>query len=92
MKLSDFLENHNRVTQHERVIDKYYHELKILLFDQFEEFFNIYVNNSYEQQEHFFYQIRDAVRNDPNLRIVFVMREEFIANLDTFSQIFPDGF
>jgi hypothetical protein len=90
--LSEFLVNYNRVTQQERVSDKYYHELKILIFDQFEEFFNVYVNNSFEQQENFFYQIRDAIRNDPNLRIVFVMREEFIANLDTFSQILPDGF
>ena len=84
--------NYNRVTQQERISDKYYHELKILILDQFEEFFNIYVNNRAEQQKDFFYQIRDAIKNDPNLRIVFIMREEFIANLDTFSQVLPDGF
>jgi hypothetical protein len=92
MTLSGFLVDYIRVAQQESVSDKYYHKLKLLIFDQFEEFFNVYLNNSFEQQENFFYQIRDAIKNDPNLRIVFVMREEFIANLDTLSQILPDGF
>ena len=89
--LVDFLKEY-KVSQKEEVFDEYYIKLKILIFDQFEEFFNIYTNNRFEQQKNFFYQIKDVINNDPALRVVFIMREEFIAYLDTFSHIFPDGF
>jgi hypothetical protein len=91
MTLSEFLKEYT-VSQKEKVVDKYYHNIKFLIFDQFEEFFTIYIKNRFEEQKNFFYQIKDAIKNDPNLRIVFIMREEFLASLDTFSSILPDGF
>src|SRR5688500_16246570 len=91
MTLSEFLKEYV-ILNKEEVFDKYYHKIRILIFDQFEEFFNIYISNRFEQQKNFFYQIKDAINNDPNLRVVFIMREEFVANLDTFSYILPDGF
>jgi hypothetical protein len=90
MTLSEFLKEHT--TSHRTDVDKYYYNIKILIFDQFEEFFNIQINNIFEQQNSFFYQIKDALNNDPSLRIVFIMREEFIASLDAFSHILPEGF
>jgi YVTN family beta-propeller protein len=90
-RLVDFLKEY-KASQKEEIFNEYYIKLKILIFDQFEEFFNIYTNNRFEQQKNFFYQIKDAIDNDPALRVVFIMREEFIAYLDTFSHIFPDGF
>ena len=91
MTLSEFIKEYD-ISQKEKYFDKYYHNLKILIFDQFEEFFNFYSDDIFIQQRKFFYQIRDAINNDPNLRIVFIMREEFIASLDTFSYILPDEF
>ena len=91
MTLSEFLKEYVKLNK-EDVFDKYYHKIRILIFDQFEEFFNIYISNRFEQQKNFFYQIKDAINNDPSLRVVFIMREEFVANLDTFSYILPDGF
>lgn len=90
-RLVDFLKE-DKISQKEESIDEYYIKLKILIFDQFEEFFNIYINNRFEQQKNFFYQIKYAIDKDPTLRVVFIMREEFIAYLDNFSHIFPDGF
>jgi len=90
MTLSEFLKEYTS-SQREGV-DKYYYNIKILIFDQFEEFFNIQINNIFEQQINFFYQIKEALNNDHNFRIVFIMREEFIASLDVFSNILPDGF
>ena len=90
-RLVDFL-NEYKVSQKDESIDQYYIKLKILIFDQFEEFFNIYTYNRFQQQKNFFYQIKDAIDNDPTLRVIFIMREEFIAYLDTFSHILPDGF
>ena len=87
----DFFKEYE-IPKKEEFFDEYYIKLKILIFDQFEEFFNIYTNNRLEQQKNFFYQIKDAIDNDSALRVVFIMREEFIAYLDTFAHIFPDGF
>ncbi|HEX2408025.1 MAG TPA: hypothetical protein VHJ38_12550, partial [Nitrososphaeraceae archaeon] len=36
MKLSDFLKEYTR-SDNEELVDKYYHQIKILIFDQFEE-------------------------------------------------------
>jgi YVTN family beta-propeller protein len=89
-KLYDFL----KVTPiiNEKILDKYYHNIKILIFDQFEEFFTSFIDNRFQQQKDFFQQIKEAINQDPNLRIVFIMREEYIAFLDNFSYLFPDGF
>jgi len=90
MTLSEFLKEY--ITSQREDLDKYYYNINILIFDQFEEFFNVQINDIFEQQKSFFYQIKDALNNDPTLRVVFIMREEFIASLDAFSNILPDGF
>jgi tetratricopeptide (TPR) repeat protein len=60
--------------------------LKLIVFDQFEDFFNIFPSNDWQtQQNDFFIQIIKALENDSSLRIVFVMREEYVAQLDPFA-------
>ena len=56
------------------------------------EFFTSFIDNRFQQQKDFFQQINEAINQDPNPRIVFIMREEYIAFLDNFSYLFPDGF
>ena len=38
----------------------------------------------------FFKQIAEALNNNPHLRIVFVIREDYLAQLDPFSRILPE--
>ncbi|HSF50826.1 MAG TPA: tetratricopeptide repeat protein [Nitrososphaeraceae archaeon] len=64
---------------------------KLLIFDQLEELFTFYPNDNWrEQQEDFFEQIAEALENDPSLRIVFVIREDYLAELDPFVDILPE--
>src|SRR6478752_298141 len=56
LTLSEFLKDYWVPDRH-KVVDRYYHSIKILIFDQFEEFFNIYIPNRFKEQTNFFYQI-----------------------------------
>jgi YVTN family beta-propeller protein len=63
---------------------------RIIIFDQFEELFTTYVKNWPNQREEFFEQLRDAINADPLLKVVFVIREEYLAQLEKYSSILPD--
>jgi len=69
---------------------------RCLVFDQFEELFTdesvfrLHPNDWEEQQRRFFRQVADAVAADPLLRIVFVIRKEYIAELDRFAPLLPE--
>jgi hypothetical protein len=54
---------------------------RIVIFDQFEELFAFYTER-WRDREGFFKQVRDALEEDPLFRVVFVMREDYIAQLD----------
>jgi len=80
-------------------LDKYYPTSKdengksrpqVLIFDQLEELFCFYPDNWIEQRKGFFQQVADVLDNNPFLRIVFVIREEFLAQLDLFRSILPE--
>jgi tetratricopeptide (TPR) repeat protein len=62
----------------------------VIVFDQFEELFNIYTEGWRHQQEEFFRQIAKAVTTDPLLRIALVIREDYLAQLDPFAPIMPE--
>jgi hypothetical protein len=63
---------------------------QIIIFDQFEELFTLQPKGYHSQHKVFFEQIVQTLENNPVLRVVFVMREEYIARLDSFKDIFPD--
>jgi hypothetical protein len=61
----------------------------IVIFDQFEEFFT---TNAHRWQERrpFFDQLVQALHDLPTIKIVFVMREEYIAQLEPFTELMPE--
>jgi hypothetical protein len=64
---------------------------QVLAFDQLEELFRFYPDDSWrEQQEDFFKRVAEALEKDPLLRIVFVIREDYLAELDHFVDILPE--
>jgi YVTN family beta-propeller protein len=63
---------------------------QVLVFDQLEELFKFYPDDNWrEQQEDFFKQVAQALEENPLLRIVFVIREDYLAELDHFIEILP---
>jgi hypothetical protein len=65
---------------------------QILIFDQFEELFTFYPNDKWrEQQKDFFQQVAKALYDIPSLEIVFVIREDYLAYLDPFLELLPEG-
>ena len=42
-----------------------------------------------EQQQDFFQQIAQALNEDSKLRIVFIIREEYLAHFSSFAQLVP---
>ena len=61
----------------------------IVILDQFEEFFT---TNQHRWQERrpFFDQLAQALRDLPTMKVVFVMREEYIAQLEPFAELLPE--
>ena len=66
---------------------------QVLIFDQLEEIFNLFSNPNkwQEHQKDFFLNIFDALENDPLLRIVFVIREDYLAQFDPFVSTLPEN-
>lgn len=60
-----------------------------IIFDQFEELFTLYPER-WEDKMAFFMQVRDALAWDPLLRVLFSMREDFIAELDPYVSLMPE--
>ncbi|HYY59072.1 MAG TPA: hypothetical protein VE842_17210, partial [Pyrinomonadaceae bacterium] len=63
---------------------------RVIIFDQFEELFTLYPDR-YDDRRGFFEQLRDALQQDSLLRVVFSMREDYIAELDPYAYIMPDS-
>jgi hypothetical protein len=61
----------------------------IIIFDQFEEFFT---TNQHRWQERrpFFDQLAQALQDLPTMKVIFVMREEYIAQLEPFADLLPE--
>ena len=61
-------------------------EPRVMIFDQFEEIFTHYPA-LWQDRETFFDQVDEALEAHPLLRVVFIIREEFIAELDMYSYL-----
>jgi tetratricopeptide (TPR) repeat protein len=62
---------------------------RALLFDQFEKFFAANVAQS-EQRRAFIEELAQASRAPSRLKVVFAMREEYIAHFEAFAYRLPD--
>jgi hypothetical protein len=62
---------------------------EVLIFDQFEEVFTLY-NEFWQQREIFFEDLAKCIQQNSHLRIVFLIREDFIAQLEPFKYFFED--
>jgi tetratricopeptide (TPR) repeat protein len=83
MTLVDFM------NERKHTVDEIGQELpRVIIFDQFEEIFSSY-QDRWKDRAGFFGQVRDAF-NIPFLKVVFVMREEFIAQLDPYVNLLPE--
>jgi DNA helicase HerA-like ATPase len=60
-----------------------------LLFDQFEE---LLISGSQEEQKDFFIRLNRLIRNRVPCRVLLIMREEFIGHLSEFEQYCPTLF
>lgn len=63
---------------------------RLMVFDQMEELFTIYPENWGEKREDFFRQATEALEADPGLRILFVIREDYLAQLDPYTGLLPE--
>jgi WD40 repeat protein len=62
---------------------------RVVIFDQFEELFTLYPER-YEDRQQFFAQVREALKADPLLHVLFSMREDYIAELDPYTPTLPE--
>jgi hypothetical protein len=63
---------------------------RAILFDQFEELFTLYPSY-WSHQRGFLEQIAEALEQDALLRVVLAIREDYVAQLDPFTDVFPGG-
>ena len=61
----------------------------IVIFDQFEEFFTTNADR-WQERRPFFDQLAQALHDLPTMKVVFVMREEYIAQLEPFAELLPE--
>jgi tetratricopeptide (TPR) repeat protein len=79
----------NFLSERKHPIDETDQELpRAIIFDQFEEMFSVL--ERWKDREGFFAQISEALRVDLLLRVVFVMREDYIAQLDPYADLLPE--
>jgi len=64
---------------------------RVLIVDQFEELFSTHAE-SWANREDFFSQLAQAMKADPQLWVVLVMREDYIASLDPYAQLVANRF
>lgn len=63
---------------------------RVIIFDQFEELFTFYPER-WADREGFFLQVAQLLDSDPLCRVLFVMREDYIANLDRYTHLLPEN-
>lgn len=61
---------------------------RVLIFDQFEELFTQH-RERFEHREGFFEDLVDALHDDPGLRVVLAMRQEYLADIDPLAELLP---
>jgi hypothetical protein len=62
--------------------------LRVVLLDQFEELFT-FAPERWQERAALIRQLAEALEGDPLLRIVLVMRREFVGQLETYAPLLP---
>jgi WD40 repeat protein len=62
---------------------------RVLVVDQFEELFTAYPER-WRDRRGFFEQLDDAMSTDPSTRVLFAMREDFVAYIDPYEDLLPE--
>ena len=62
----------------------------VAIFDQFEELFAFYPER-WREREGFFLQVAEALETDPLLRVLFIIREDYLAHIDPYAGLLPEG-
>ncbi len=62
---------------------------RLLVFDQFEELFSSYPER-WRDRRGFFLELAEAMAADPLLRVVLVLREDYLAQLDPYATFLPE--
>ena len=62
---------------------------RVAVLDQFEELFTSYASR-WQDREGFFTELNQAMEADRTLRVLFAMREDFVAHLDAFEEFLPE--
>lgn len=66
-----------------------YYKPVFLIFDQFEELF---ILGDSQEEEDFFWWLTEILQSDIQVKILLIMREEYLAHLDRFEEIIPTLF
>ena len=61
---------------------------RALIIDQFEELFSTH-HEAWEKRKEFFEQLAQVMEEDSRLRVILVMREDYIALLDPYAYLLP---
>ena len=85
MTIPEFLQQREHATEEEG-----FAKPCVAIFDQFEEFFTLYPEH-WQHRRNFFEQLRDASKVCAQLRVLFSMREDYIASIDPYTKILPEG-
>jgi hypothetical protein len=64
---------------------------RVLIFDQFEELFTSQPEG-WRDRRGFFEQLDDAMSADLSLKVLFAMREDFVAHIDPYEDLLPEEF
>jgi hypothetical protein len=66
-------------------------EVRVLVFDQFEDIFEIH-KASWQKRQAFFEQMAEALKKFPQLHVLLVMREEYLARINLYARYLPSRF
>jgi PAS domain S-box-containing protein len=91
MTLSEYLDEKKPHISYKGSMRAPRHMIRLLIFDQFEEVFFAHPQH-WQERRKYFQQLGDALETDPLTKAVFVLREDYIAELDPFSDEIPDAF
>ena len=83
VSLTEFLAGSDKDENDERMLLR-----KVIIIDQFEELFSLHLE-AWKKREDFFSQLSQAMDDHPNISVLMVMREDYIAQLDPYSHLVP---